>query len=382
LAYDGVRNRNFTLLGDPSLKLAIPEGDIVVESVKTAFRGETDTLSALDRIEISGFVGKDSLIDQAFNGTLQFRLFDKPTRKTTFQQSGENAPFSYLENDNYLVVGKVKVTDGTFTLNFQLPKDMNYQFGEGMLQFYASDIDTDYDAKGTIPVTVGGSSPTQATVMDNTPPEIELMMADEKWTTNDLLPRDTHIIVKLKDESGINISSSGLSRGINIVLNKGTDDELVLSGNGFYESDLGTTKSGIVRIPIYNLASGNHTVEVSASDLYNNRNAASITFRVGKSDEGTPTIFQSETYPNPTFDISTLSIAHNSAGRNIAVEYQVFDINGTMLNQNRVNISNAPYRVEVPIDISLVKQGIYFVRYKIVLNNIPSQIGAIRVVKQ
>ena len=48
----GVSNRNFSLLADPSMRLAMPVGSVVVTSIKTSTG--SDTLKALSTVMLKG----------------------------------------------------------------------------------------------------------------------------------------------------------------------------------------------------------------------------------------------------------------------------------------------------------------------------------------
>ena len=74
----GVNPRNFTLLGDPALRLAYPKYDIVA----TKINGQNliplvDTISALSKITITGEIKNNGQKLTNFNGVVYPTIYDK-----------------------------------------------------------------------------------------------------------------------------------------------------------------------------------------------------------------------------------------------------------------------------------------------------------------
>ena len=73
-------NRRFTFLGDPSMKLALPEHNVVTTQVDeiSVTNTSVDTLRALQKITIAGEIhDSEGRILEDFNGILFPTLFDK-----------------------------------------------------------------------------------------------------------------------------------------------------------------------------------------------------------------------------------------------------------------------------------------------------------------
>ena len=91
----GSVNRNFTLLGDPSMQLSIPKLTVQMDSITTAnTSGPVDTLNALSQVSLRASVRDlNGNIVSNFNGEVDVILFEKPTQKTTLGSKSE--PFEY-----------------------------------------------------------------------------------------------------------------------------------------------------------------------------------------------------------------------------------------------------------------------------------------------
>ena len=87
--------RKFALLGDPALKLALPEIHVVLDSTST------DTIRALDELVIYGHIENEYYQPYStFDGVVNISLFDKKTSFSTLgTNSGSSAsPFKMWKN--------------------------------------------------------------------------------------------------------------------------------------------------------------------------------------------------------------------------------------------------------------------------------------------
>ena len=148
----GINNRNFTLLGDPSMRLALPPNRIRVISINDITVTTNDTLHALQKVKIEGIVDKPN-----FEGFMSSTVYEKPTNLNTLSNSG-NPTFNYTSIDNILFKGVTESINGTFSFEFVVPKSINYVFGQGKMTFYAYDKNTLEDASGNYTFTIGGSN--------------------------------------------------------------------------------------------------------------------------------------------------------------------------------------------------------------------------------
>ena len=85
----GVNNRNFSLIGDPMLKLQYPKNKVVIDSINglNILDLGTDTLSALEKIKLSGSIlSIDSIFLRDFNGSVNVSVYDRITEKETLGQ--------------------------------------------------------------------------------------------------------------------------------------------------------------------------------------------------------------------------------------------------------------------------------------------------------
>ncbi len=136
---DVINNRKFTLLGDPALRLSFPQQKVTVTHVNgQPLRATPDTLKALSEYTISGQVTDAAgTVLRDYNGSVYPIVFDKPQPKQTLGNDPGSQPVAFQTQQNMLFKGKARVTNGQFSFSFVVPRDINYQFGNGKMSFYS-----------------------------------------------------------------------------------------------------------------------------------------------------------------------------------------------------------------------------------------------------
>lgn len=319
----GTNKRNFTLLGDPSMKLAYPFHQVITDSINgQSVDMQIDTLKALKKVTISGHIADPEgvLLDQ-FNGIIFPRIYDKERSQTTLANDGGDKK-SFSVRNNILYQGKATVENGRFHFSFIVPKDISYAFGDGKLSYYALDSIT--DASGAFEgFLVGGTYP-EAT-QDNLGPEVEAFMNNDYFRTGGITNENPVLYVKIFDENGINTAGNGIGHDITAVI-RGDDFEQLVVLNEFYQSELDSYQEGRVEYPLSSLEEGQYTVEVKVWDIYNNSATASTEFRVVDA-EGL-VLKNATNVPNPFTDFTGISFEHNKAGQDLEITLDIYSMNG------------------------------------------------------
>lgn len=336
--FNKVGNRNFSLLGDPSMRLSYPKKNIVITSINDNV-SKQDTLKALSQIKLSGEIRSSTNdLDGQFNGEVSFVIYDKQVKKTTL--GNENSPFTYMANENAIFRGTSTVSNGKFNLEFIVPKSISYEVGTGKINLYAFDYNGKDDANGSdISLKVGSSE--NMTTPDVTGPEIALFIGDSLNSNLNQVSHNTFLFAKLSDKSGINISSFGTGNSILAKLDDG--EEFVL--NDYYTADINSFKRGTLKFPITYLEKGEHRIVLKAWDTYNNSSEAEINFTVA--DPNSVVIYDLSNYPNPFNNTTNFRFEHNRSGENIAVKLDIISpIAGTVFSAD-FNIENSPSIVDL-----------------------------------
>lgn len=317
-------HRNFSLLGDPSLRLARSHLTARISSITDTLGNPIDTLKALSTVRISGFVDDGSGLPMAdFNGVVMPTVFDKEQLQGVLQNDG-GYPFPFRIRKNIIYRGKATVTAGLFNFTFVVPKDINYEVGPGRISCYAETWNT--NACGYTNDPKVGSTSTDI-VLDELGPRIELFMNDELFVRGGLTNESPLLFAKIFDDHGINTVGSSIGHDLLATLDENTEQAIVL--NDLYEADLDTYKSGQVRYRFNSLAEGSHTLRLKAWDAFNNSSESTTDFVVAESAE--LALDHVLNYPNPFTTRTQFFFEHNRPCATLNVQVQVFTVSGRLV---------------------------------------------------
>ncbi len=361
----GINKRNFTLLGDPSMKLAIPRQRIIITSInETPLTEPPDTLKALSRVSISGKIVSDQgNLYNDFGGMVSHTVFDKKTVNTTLGNEGSD-PFTYSSRSNIIYKGKASITGGEFGFSFIVPKDIAYHYGNGKISSFASDGLK--DAAGfNKDIIIGGSDPDA--IIDTEGPEIELYMNDPNFVSGGITDQNPRLLVFLTDSSGINTVGSGIGHDITLTLNNDPASIVVL--NDYYVADADSYQSGTIEYPFSNLEEGDYNIRLKAWDVFNNSSESSLDFTVSQSDK--LTLNHVFNYPNPFTQHTAFHFEHNQPGKGIDVLIQIFTISGRLVKTIDTSVNTAGFKPDpIPWDGlddygDRLGRGVYIYRIRI-----------------
>jgi hypothetical protein len=319
---NGPFNRNFSLLGDPSLKLAIPElttqsdpiWDVVLET-------ETDTLRALQRIQIKGKI-IDPLTGAMLptsSGIYDIQITDKAQTITSL--GDESPPTEFLEEINVLFRGKGEVKDGEFISDVFIPKNIDSNIGTAKIRLFAS-LNQGDEAIGAIQIPIGGTA--SYTSNDKLGPDIALRFGQNQSDASGSFPfSNLPLTILLEDESGINISSQANGHDIELTIN----DQSPIILNQFFKAKNNGFELGEINTLLADLKEGKNTITVSAWD--NVGNSSEMTQEIEIKGSLRLKILEHGTYPNPTTESSKFRVEHNRPNETINLELKIYSIYGS-----------------------------------------------------
>jgi len=319
--------RRFTLLGDPAMYLAMPEHRVRTTKIngKDFNPAQPDTLKALMPVELEGDV-TDTLgnLLAGFNGRVFVTLFDKKQTLQTLGQDPGSPVRSFQVQRNILFKGSATVTNGRFKVNFIVPKDINYAYGNAKISYYAED-GTPIDAAGAdTELIVGG---TANLVQDDTPPLIEVFLNTDAFVLGGITDKNPKILVKCSDDYGMNVTGTSLGHDLTAVLDDNVLETIVL--NDFYESAQDNAQKGQALYPLRNLAPGRHKLRVKGWDIANNSGEGFTEFIVA--EDGNAALAHVLNYPNPFTTNTNFQFEHNLSGQLLDVQISIFSVSGKLV---------------------------------------------------
>jgi len=329
---NGPNKRNFTLLGDPALKLAFPwHGNVITDSVNNvAVPGNADSLKALSTITIAGHVEDlNGAMMSSFNGVVSPVVFDKAAKvKTLANDGGEVAEFD-LRN-NILFSGKTMADKGRFRFTFVVPRDIDYSFGNGKISYYANDDTIDMTGYFN-ELIVGGFS--DSSVSDNEGPDIRLFINDTLFRDRGMTGPNPRLLAVIEDKAGINTTGSAIGHDLAGFLDGDRNGLFIL--NGYFENDFDNYTRGKVSYDLGNLSEGTHTVTVRAWDNYNNSSEATLRFNV---ETGEKFVLRNLiNYPNPFLNETRITADHNRPDEELTVTINIYSLDGRIIRILRAN---------------------------------------------
>jgi hypothetical protein len=337
---------NFLLIGDPALKLAYPRYHVVTTHINTHDVSMVqDTVRALSKVVVSGEVRDNANVKMTnFNGLLFPTIYDKRTNFSSMgNDAGPQCTFSLQKNIIYK--GKASIVNGEFSFTFLVPKDIAYHYGQGKMSYYAKNTATEDAAGYFMDFTIGGTDSNAIT--DKEGPEINLYLNNEKFVSGGITNPNPYLYAKVSDSGGINTVGSGIGHDIAAVLDNNTDDTYVL--NDYYEADLNTYQSGMLRYPFKDLETGSHSLRLKVWDVFNNSSERSIDFVVA--DDAALALDHVLNYPNPFTTYTEFWFEHNKPCCGLDVQVQIFTVTGKLVKTIDTWVQTNGYKADpIPWD--------------------------------
>ncbi len=335
---NGTNKRNFTLLGDPALKLAFPwHGNIVTDSINGISVSEiTDSLKALSVISITGHLeDPHGELMTNFNGMLTPIIFDKEANvKTMANDGGEIMEFGVSKN--IIFSGKTMAEDGRFKFTFVVPRDIDYSFGNGKISYYASSGNEDMSGYFT-DLIIGGFADTANT--DKRGPEIKLYLNDTLFRSGGITGNNPRLLAIIEDKAGINTTGSAIGHDLTGFIDNDPNSSFVL--NGYFENDFDNYTRGSITYNLGYMSIGSHSVTVKAWDNFNNSSEASIAFKVEPDDKFIVTNLIN--YPNPFQDETRITAEHNRPDNEFYVTVNIFSLDGRIIKVIKNIVSSSGF---------------------------------------
>jgi len=310
-------NMKFMFFGDPTLIPAFPQNAGLIDSLSR------DTLRALDRVSLDGRAlnreGNDPGLND-FEGKIT--IYDNDysvSREYVYNTSGATSMVSYYLEGNRLFNGNISFDGNTFSTEAFIPKDIQYHGTEGKVRMIYWNSDRQFDGSAAIDdIHVGGINPDASS--DVLGPNITFHSGDIELQ-NGAVIFDTSIVrIVFKDQSGINITGT---TGHVLEMSIDNGQQLVdLSELFVYEQNDFTV--GKVEYSVDNyLDEGEHLIEISAFDNYNNYSQVELSLTA--LHEGDELVQNLVNFPNPFKDQTDITFASAFSG---LADLRIYTISG------------------------------------------------------
>ncbi|PWJ60228.1 peptidase C25-like protein [Dyadobacter jejuensis] len=329
----GSLNRNFTLIGDPSMP-------VVDQSRTIKWSAVPDTLRPQQRVKLQGQIQltRTGELDGDFDGVAYLSIYDQPSSFATL--GDQDGPEKYTDNRNKLYEGSLSVQGGAFELEFIVPVSTDTAFRIGRASVYSRSGTGTHTASAQLPLVIGG----KATATSSAATQISAFLNDESFRDGDLVEPSSLLMVRLQDELGIQLSQPGIILNLNDTLEIGLED--------YYRADLDDYTRGTVVYPLQDLPIGHYTATVKVYNSYNNLSKITFGFVVG-AQQGIQ-VSDLVVYPMPFRDQWSFDLKHNRADEDVALELSVLTLSGALIGTEKWILYNAPKDIRKRVtDIAL-----------------------------
>jgi hypothetical protein len=357
----GVNDQKYHLFCDPSLRLSIPQYIANIDSVNGQNLSGNVQIKALSNTKISGRILRpDKTVWSDFNGQGILSVFDSQRKTTMAEQPGAAINLQ----GGIIFRGQISITNGIFNSSFVVPKDISYENKNGKVVFLF--YDNNADGLGyTGNVIVGGTDTT--VVNDKSGPKIDIFFDDVTFKNAYLVNKDSRLIIKLSDPTGLNTTGTGIGHKIEGVLNDDVNNPIDFTTYFTGDLDAGG-KSGQVNYQFNNLNEGHYKLQVKAWDVFNNFSVETSFFDVVSGNS--LTISDVYNYPNPFSGKTTFTFQQN-LNKTFDVKIKIYTVAGRLI---KVIDSYSVHDKYVAIDWdgkdqdgSPIANGVYF--YKVILKS-------------
>lgn len=359
----------YVLLGDPAMRLAIPDNVVTLDSINSRpvlpDDGVSDpvVITALGHNRLSGAIrDAQGRVMETFNGHVDLMLYDAEKSFTTKGRDSDD-PYIYDEQGDQLYAGRTTVTAGRWELSLILPPEIADNFRNATLTMFAQTADNALAASGVNrDFYVYGYD--ENSIVDDRPPVIEwLYLNHESFSPGDAVNTSPMLMAHVRDDQGLNMSMGGIGHQMAVRIDNSTNFSDVSAS---FTPDADGSPAGEIIYQLPDLEAGPHTATLKIWDIGGNSTTASIDFTVDPSQA--PKIFDVYTDTNAADMQANFYIAHNRPDAMLTVQIDVYDLSGRLLWSDNTR-GRADMYVSAPVTWNLtdnaghrVPRGIYVYR--------------------
>lgn len=322
----------YVLIGDPALRLPDPEFRVVVDSIadcelaKAEASGDLPVLKAADHVKISGrILNPSGELASDFNGVMEPLLFDAERVIETYGNGKDGKKMFFNDRPSLLYSGKVEVKDGRWESLILMPSNIDNNYSPALLNFYACGSDGREASGSTESLYVYGY--TDNPLDDSEGPEISSFgLNTQSFVSGGVVNSSPMVLASLRDPSGIAVSSSALGHELKLTLD---GKKVYADAASYFTPDLSDPCGGKLAYPLYDLAPGEHTLQLTAWDNANNVSTSEIAFKVAVADS--PTLVELRPSCNPARVSVTFSIDHDRQADKVSAAISIYDLNGRLV---------------------------------------------------
>lgn len=260
----GIYNRNFSLLGDPSMKINLASSKIRLDSVDhQAIQSYNDTIRPGQNVTFAGSVLTPiGDLDDLYNGTVELTIYE-PTTTTKTVGNGGQLTVAYEKGTAVIYSARGQAVDGKFTITVSLPMESSNKIGTSQVTFYSYDS-TYKEAYGYSKLNTGGNA---IEIDSNEVPEISVSFSQEDLENG--FGQQMTLNINVADDFGLMLTNGIIGKENRIIVNGNQSEPILL--NDLFVLENGASNKASCEVTISGLYNGTNTFEVLVWDMHGER---------------------------------------------------------------------------------------------------------------
>ena len=365
-------NLHYILIGDPALRLSVPN-QYKVEL--TSVNGVSVDRGTLHQFEAGSLVTLEGrVVDNAgncltdFNGLVHPAIYGGKNKVVCKMNDPDlDEAYEFWDYSQKVYVGSDSVRSGQFTFTFPVPLDISYSEDCGNIYFYALNSNRE-EAQGTYgDFYLDGTKDNLEN--DSIGPEIAVYLNSTDFVMGESVNETPLLMLALHDEQGVNTTGNGIGHDLIAIIDN--DPQLTFVLNSYYSSEPGDYTRGTVVYSLPELEEGHHTLLVRAWDVLNNSTTVEIPFVVVRGLR--PTVGYVWNTPNPARTTTTFVITHNRPQTELEVKIDLYDFSGRLLWNHSQNFISSGNEMHITWNLTTdggqpIGNGVYL--YRVTLSSV------------
>ncbi len=320
----------FHLLGDPALRMPVACNSIQLDSINGQLAActldDAPVIKGRQSVKISGKVTDSDGNKVAFNGPLQFTLFDAEKSIQTYGWGDTGTETVYQDQSSKLATGSTMVKNGDWHATIFMPGEISNNFSPALLSLYAYDpiLKTEANGSSSMLYVYGFDD---SSVIDNEGPIIENFSVSSLSSSQSPIVNSHPVAMAIfSDESGINISDAALGHKMTLTLDSGKIFDDV---SQYYNPDPEDETKGGIAYPLFDLEPGNHQLTLTVWDNAGNSSSQAIDFKVGINLR--PEVFDITSFYSIERDQLEMKVTTDRALCTLQCRLECFDLSGNLI---------------------------------------------------
>lgn len=335
-------HRRFVLMGDPALRLAVPDFVATLDDVDGIRTDDPEQQIIVGARRNAVFRGRVTDAEgntvSDFNGVILADLYDAERSYTTHGNNDKYpVQYTFERQGARLFSGAGRVENGVFEMKVAMPSDIADNFRPAAFSMYAySDDAANVREAAGVNRSFYVFGYDDSAPADNEPPVISsLVLNSSSFAEGDVVNPSPMLLATVSDDVALNLSSAGIGHTMSVTVD---GNRMYTDVVQYFSPSADGTPSGTVAYPLPELAEGEHTLRLRVWDTSGNATERTIAFTVAEGLD--PQIVDVFTDANPARTTANFYVRHDRPEGRMEVTVTVYDMMGREMWSRSITASS------------------------------------------